>query len=131
MYNKKEYARQWYLSRRDKEIKKSQKYRAENLDERKAYDATRKEQRKDVSLRCKYGISLEQWKQMLTAQNESCAICDKKFLDWKNIHTDHNHTTGQVRQLLCYRCNSAIGFFEEDVSMLAKAIDYLNKWNNP
>ena len=68
--------------------------------------------------------------QMFISQNGRCAICLKDFENTKNMHVDHNHATGQVRQLLCNKCNSAIGYLNENVSVLARAIDYLNRWNS-
>lgn len=38
---------------------------------------------------------------------------------------DHNHKTGQVRGLLCDRCNLTIGALEDDAALLQKAIDYV------
>jgi hypothetical protein len=46
----------------------------------------------------------------------------KRYMD------DHNHTTRKVKQLLCQKCNQAIGLFGENISTILKAVDYLNKW---
>jgi len=40
---------------------------------------------------------------------------------------DHCHKTNKIRGLLCGKCNSAIGFFDDDTELLEKAIDYLKK----
>lgn len=77
-----------------------------------------------------YNITPEQHKQMFISQNGMCAICDKVFANRRDICVDHNHTTGQVRQLLCNKCNTMIGWANEDIHILSKAIQYLNKWNN-
>lgn len=77
----------------------------------------------------KYGLSVAQVNEMRHSQNETCAICSKTFSNKKEMHIDHNHATGMVRQLLCRNCNCGIGHFGEDVSKLEKAIQYLNKWN--
>jgi hypothetical protein len=43
------------------------------------------------------------------AQNKKCGVCGKAESEFKNrLAVDHNHKTGQVRGLLCYRCNKFI-----------------------
>jgi len=83
------------------------------------------------SLRRKYGLTIDQMKQMYISQDGVCAICTEKFKNTKNMQVDHNHTTGQVRQLLCGPCNYLIGNAKEDVSIMKRAIDYINFWNTP
>jgi hypothetical protein len=41
------------------------------------------------------------------------------------VHVDHDHKSGVVRGLLCFRCNAGIGQFHEDTLRLADAIVYL------
>jgi len=62
---------------------------------------------------------------MLTAQNFSCALCQKEK-DY-DLYVDHCHTTGKVRGLLCATCNSILGFCNDDVELLKRSIDYLKK----
>lgn len=70
----------------------------------------------------KYGMSPADVEQMLLEQDGKCAICRKVLL---NPHVDHDHTTGEVRGLLCYLCNLGIGLLQEDVENLQNAITYL------
>jgi hypothetical protein len=43
------------------------------------------------------------------AQAGKCAICGKHESEFKNrLAVDHNHKTGLVRGLLCYRCNKFV-----------------------
>lgn len=58
-----------------------------------------------------YGITLEDYANMLKNQNGVCAICKKRPTD-KNLHVDHDHSNGRVRGLLCYTCNTRLGWFE-------------------
>lgn len=73
----------------------------------------------------KYGLSREDYAEMLAAQNGCCYICEIPS-DNKRLYVDHCHSTGIVRGLLCHHCNTGIGNFEDDPKLLAAAIEYLN-----
>ncbi len=69
---------------------------------------------------------------MLEEQNGVCAICGKPETKiFKNkvisLAVDHDHKTGKVRSLLCYRCNGVLGLIFENPSLLNKYTEYLNK----
>ena len=59
----------------------------------------------------------------------ACAICQlhEKQLPRK-LALDHNHTTNQIRGLLCHKCNSGLGFFNDNPKLLRAAITYLGYW---
>jgi hypothetical protein len=44
------------------------------------------------------------------------------------FHIDHDHETGRVRGLLCSRCNTALGYMDDDPTKLRDAADYLERW---
>ena len=70
-----------------------------------------------------YGITYDEAIKFYSKEN--CDICNKKF---KTIaYIDHDHETGLVRGTLCHKCNSAIGYFNDDVDVLMNAITYLNR----
>lgn len=73
----------------------------------------------------KYGITKEQYKELLLIFGEDCCICTKKFKG--TPHIDHDHTTGKIRGLICRSCNAGLGLFKDDVDSLARAIIYLNQ----
>jgi len=75
--------------------------------------------------RRRYGLTEEQYNNMILSQNNLCAICNKPSKN-KALNIDHNHTTGKVRGLLCHNCNLAIGLFKEDISVFTSAIKYLS-----
>ena len=73
-----------------------------------------------------YNLTLEEYQSIFIRQNGRCAICDrdlKKLLITPDI--DHNHLTGEVRGILCRRCNIAISYFDNDIGWLRMAIKYL------
>ena len=57
-----------------------------------------------------------------------CAICKGPPCKKKFLSVDHNHTTGQVRGLLCDVCNRAIGMLKDDVDLIRAAADYLERY---
>ena len=74
--------------------------------------------------RSKYGITEEQYNNMILSQNNLCAICNNPSS--KTLHIDHDHKTGEVRGLLCSNCNMGMGFFKDNTVFLNNAIQYLN-----
>lgn len=84
--------------------------------------------KRDVIIRNQYGITLEQYNNMLEAQNYTCAICGNgDEVEGRRLAIDHCHTTGEVRGLLCGKCNRALGLFYDNKDLLSKAIKYLTK----
>jgi Autographiviridae endonuclease VII len=69
-----------------------------------------------------YGISWADYEAMFERQGGACAICKRTGL---TLCVDHCHLTGEVRGLLCIRCNSAIGFCSDDPALLQAAAAYL------
>lgn len=79
--------------------------------------------KRDAELKRNYGISLVEYEEMLAKQGGRCAVCGVK--SDKTLHLDHNHKTGKVRGLLCHKCNSGLGSFNDDVELLIRAAEYL------
>lgn len=77
-----------------------------------------------------YGITVEEYEQMLAAQNNRCAICktDKPSGPGKKLFVDHDHETGTVRGLLCCKCNFMIGHAVDGIPTLRAAVRYLKKY---
>lgn len=71
-----------------------------------------------------YGLSPQQYSQMVKNQCEKCAICDEPCT---SFNVDHCHTTGSVRALLCQACNLGLGNFKDKIQNLESAIRYLMK----
>jgi hypothetical protein len=81
---------------------------------------------RDYARFAKYGITAEQFADLLQSQGNRCPICVRDFSDQMKPLVDHDHRTGLVRGLLCNACNVAIGQFDDDVSRLRRAEVYLN-----
>lgn len=110
------------------------KYYAANRDEvnrkRKIAREADPERAWGIMIKARYGVTSEQYYQVLEAQGGGCGICGTPNADRKGqrrLHVDHDHRTGDFRGLLCARCNTALGKFDDNVDILQKAIVYLQK----
>jgi hypothetical protein len=106
-----------------KEYRKTPVYRSvQNKYKRKHYE-TNKDQYHGYSLK-KYGITCEQYYQMLTEQDNSCAICHTDT-NVKRLAVHHCHDTGKTRGLLCSQCNTALGLLKENIELMTNMIKYV------
>lgn len=110
----------------------NKKYRQKNKERLREND--KKYQKANLS---KIRIQRKSWKSLKYAtqvaslvknHNNLCDICagppDGR---WKKLNIDHCHEKGHFRGLLCSRCNLALGYFRDDVTIMQKAIEYLNR----
>lgn len=76
-----------------------------------------------------YGITGEQYDEILLSQNGKCAVCGsedgKGQLKHQPLVIDHCHQSGVVRGLLCTKCNLGIGNFGDDIDRLKRVVEYL------
>lgn len=73
---------------------------------------------REQKLKKHYGLSEQDYNEMLEKQKGQCAICG----NYRKLVVDHCHNYGNVRSLLCSNCNSAIGLLGEDpITILAAA----------
>lgn len=90
-----------------------------------------KEAQRHYGLKRYYGLTSEQYGQMLADQAGVCSICGEPEVrvtskgELTTLHVDHDHETNAVRSLLCYRCNSGLGSFRDKPELLRKAAEYL------
>lgn len=78
-------------------------------------------------LKMAFGITPEQYDEMLVSQNNVCAICNQPSPNKNPLSVDHNHTTGKVRGLLCIVCNTFLSRVDADAETLNRAIIYKRK----
>jgi len=83
------------------------------------------ERAKDAWLRHNRGITLAEFKAILGRQSGVCAICRTTEWGKKGPHVDHDHATGEVRGILCCRCNTGIGNLKDDPDLISRAALYL------
>jgi hypothetical protein len=78
---------------------------------------------REYHLRRRYGIGQAEVDAMLAEQGGLCAACRTDAA----VHVDHDHRTGQVRGMLCFLCNQALGNVRDDVERLERLITYLHR----
>lgn len=86
----------------------------------------------------RYGLTREQYEQLLAEQDGKCAICHEPFTETPVI--DHDHSCcepsprgqswkplcgGCVRGLLCGNCNKGCGNFDDNAALCESAAKYL------
>lgn len=118
-----------YQKNKDRILEYKKKYREKNKE--RLNESVRKKRASLVSkphdyLKRNYGITHDDYLQMLKTQNGLCAICSKAE-EKRRLAVDHCHHTGKIRGLLCGKCNTAIGKLNDNVCLLKKAIQYLEK----
>jgi hypothetical protein len=92
------------------------------------------EQRRVQNYKANYGITMEEYEQMFAEQGGVCAACGlpetvihhhgKK----KPLAVDHNHTTDEVRMLLCNDCNSALGYLQDSPDRIWALLKYIERF---
>lgn len=79
-------------------------------------------------LRRSYGIDLKTYEGLLIAQGNKCKICGADSNTDKRARyfvIDHCHSSGEVRGLLCSKCNALLGLAQEREDILETAKQYL------
>ena len=111
-------------------VKRWQQANAERLNAYRRQYRQRPERRaaeREYHLRRKYGVGLAEYEGLLEAQGGVCKICGEARPEERTLHVDHDHETGAIRGLLCFRCNNAIGDLRDDDYLARKLADYLDE----
>lgn len=78
----------------------------------------------------RFGITEESFNEKLLKQGGVCAICGEKCAAGGRLTIDHDHGTGELRDLLCRNCNAGLGQFNDDPELLRAAMEYLLRWRS-
>lgn len=99
----------------------------------KAKRAAYKPRQRELFVKRKFGISVEEYEQRKRRQGPLCAICHEPMNgNWnsgREPHLDHDHKTGKLREFVHATCNKAIGLFGDDPAKCRAAAEYLEKHN--
>jgi Recombination endonuclease VII len=96
---------------------------------KKCYDPEKQRVR---MLKSHYNLTDKEYKELYLLQQGVCAICgqaetamDRTGNRVRRLATDHNHTTGKVRGLLCGECNQLVGRLEQDKERIKRMLEYI------
>lgn len=121
----------WKLRNPEKVRQASREYYLKNKERIKERDRVNKQNNpkgysRDTHYKHKYGLSLEDYNNLLIKQHGVCLICKLPEQSQLHLAVDHCHKTNKIRGLLCFHCNSGLGKFKDDPRLLQKALEYLN-----
>ncbi len=93
-----------------RESRNSDRYRKYQREYKRKYTQTAHGQvsTRRLSYLARYGITIEDYSQLLGSQGGGCAICGTTPTN-KRLAVDHCHNTGKIRGLLCMTCNMQLG----------------------
>ena len=116
-------------------VQNAKKWQSKTLAQRKEHNRKNREryssdERKDIRLKARYGITLNEFNEMIETQNNKCKICSVELthgpVHTSNARLDHCHDTQKVRGILCHNCNSLLGHAKDNATILKNAIRYLH-----
>lgn len=131
-----EASRRYYALNKDKHYERTRKWKRNNkaklAEQMRLWRKDNPDKARDIKrrseLKQKYGITTDQFDEMLAAQGGCCAICGTDTPKGSGtFHVDHCHTTGKIRGLLCINCNRGLGNFKDSLFFLQQAINYINR----
>ena len=100
----------------------------------KKYGERNFELRKNIMLKLRFNITIDDYKLILEKQFGVCKICNMPETAKKNnsnevrmLCVDHDHKTGKVRGLLCGNCNKALGYYEANKPRAQEFEKYLEE----
>lgn len=132
-----QYISQWKKDNRDYLNARDRADRALNTEKHKRWEkAERERDGSKITLRTitsRRGITVQSYNEMIERIGNRCEICGNEETrksskgETTRLCIDHCHKTEKVRGMLCHGCNTAIGKFKDDITLLQKAITYLEE----
>ena len=133
---------EFYNHKSYKDGKKRQCKDCENQSSRARYERlkdsgqvsikNKRETNREGYLKRTFGISSQQYEELLEAQGGCCAICKRHHTEFnKRLAVDHAHTdssdipAGMIRGLLCFHCNHLVVGRHTNADIFENAANYL------
>jgi hypothetical protein len=131
----------YYVKNREQILAERKQEYAEKTEEIKAQRRKRYRENESVrkaswvtNLRHRFGMTEEEYNEIFDRQEGCCAICGvsdcKTKTGKQRLSVDHDHSTGEIRALLCAHCNVGLGAFQDDPTIIKKAMEYLHEHRN-
>lgn len=96
--------------------------------------AAQSEYSRNWTLKARFGLEPQDYEEMAAAQHHTCAVCKRPEIQIhaktgvaQRLSVDHDHLTGAVRELLCFRCNALLGAVDDSAELLRAAADYVER----
>lgn len=126
-----EYRARYLAQRRKRERERynsNPEFRKANYERTRAWAKANPEKTKEHQKNYYQRLRKEIYDTFFAEQKGLCAICKEPSPpEGPAFHIDHDHASGEVRGLLCRRCNWLLGHAEDSVDRLNAAIDYLRR----
>lgn len=120
-------SREQYVRHRESRLARNRRYYLANPERSFEYARAR-------HLRRAYGLTVEDYAALMAAQQGGCASCgqpetevDPRVNRVRQLAVDHCHETGEIRGLLCRKCNTALGLLGESLSVVEALAEYLRR----
>ena len=128
----------YYLKHQERLVQEARDKRATDPEKHKGYVRkwkAKNPERERVRNLAQFGMTIKDYDAMHEAQGGVCAICNQPETSNRGgrvyrLAVDHDHNTGKVRGLLCFKCNSAMGSFEKRNVPLENVIRFLEGKND-
>ena len=130
--NDPEYDKKYRLKNKEKKKLIDKKYYENNKEKMKknqeTYYYNNTEKIKNKWLIKKYNLTLKEYNERLKNQGDNCPICNNSMTkSYKGPCLDHDHENNKIREFLCHKCNSTLGFVKENPIIIKKLYNYLMK----
>ncbi len=73
-----------------------------------------------------HDLSYAEYIEIAAKQNHKCSLCDRNLSEVK-INIDHDHSTGEVRGILCKGCNISLGTIEKSLDSVQSQLEFIER----
>ena len=125
--NTKEYNKRYYEANKHKRKKQTYQDRADYFREyMREYQRKNKDTLVPYNRARRYGLDVESMEELLEQAGDKCPICELDFdVETTGKCIDHYHETGEIRGVICNKCNMAAGMLRDDVEAMKRLIKHI------